>query len=164
MFIIIMGVSGCGKTTIGKRLAHELNIPFYEGDAFHPPSNVEKMSGGSPLTDEDRKSWLAALANLINLTLESGEEGVLACSVLKKIYRDRLRANPENVQFIYLKGPYELIFSRIKERPSHYMPIDLLKSQFDDLQEPENALTIKIDQTPEEVISEILTFLFRTRS
>ncbi|MEA3325827.1 MAG: gluconokinase [Chloroflexota bacterium] len=164
MFIIMMGISGCGKTTIGEKLAHTLNIPYYEGDAFHPPSNVEKMSHGIPLTDEDRKSWLAALAIVINAKINTGEKGVLACSALKEKYRDQLRVDPEKVQFIYLKGSYDLIYSRMKQRQGHYMPADLLRSQFKDLQEPDDIFTVNIKQTPGEILAEILSFLSTIRS
>lgn len=164
MIIILMGVSGCGKTTIGKHLASILNIPYYEGDVFHPSSNVEKMSAGLPLTDTDRKAWLNALAELINKKIEKGEEGILSCSALKKKYRDHLRVAPGQVYFIYLKGDYDLIYTRLKGRKNHYMPANLLRSQFNDLQEPENELTVKIDQTPIEIIREITTYLSSIRS
>jgi len=159
MFIILMGVSGCGKTTIGEKLASALHIPYYEGDTFHPTSNVEKMSNGIPLTDEDRKAWLTALAKLISAKIIKVEEGVLACSALKEKYRDQLRVDPEKVQFVYLKGSYDLIFSRMKQRQGHYMPADLLRNQFKDLQEPDDIFTVNIDQTPGEILAEILSYL-----
>ncbi len=164
MIIILMGVSGCGKTTIGKLLAADLNIPYYEGDAFHPDSNVDKMSAGLPLSDKDRKSWLNTLALLIFKKIEKGEDGILACSALKKHYRDQLRVSPGEVRFIYLKGDYDLIYSRLQGRRNHYMPADLLRSQFNDLQEPEDAITVRIDQTPTEINSEIITQLSTTQT
>ena len=164
MIIILMGVSGCGKSTIGKHLAAILNIPYYEGDVFHPSSNVAKMSAGFPLTDKDRKAWLTALAALISKKIVKGEDGILACSALKKKYREQLRVSPGQVHFIYLKGDYDLIYSRIKGRKNHYMTANLLRSQFNDLQEPENALTVMIDQTPKEIVREITTHLSTIRS
>jgi len=163
MFIVLMGVSGCGKTTIGERLASKLNTPYFEGDAFHPPSNVAKMSNGISLNDEDRKLWLTVLTKLISEKLKMGEEGVLGCSALKEKYRDQLRVDPEKVLFIYLKGNYDLIFARIKQRQDHYMPPNLLRSQFKDLQEPVDVFTVNIDQTPREIISEILSYLSTLR-
>jgi len=164
MFIVLMGVSGCGKTTIGERLASKLSTPYFEGDAFHPPSNVVKMSNGIPLNDEDRKSWLTVLTKLIAKNLKMGEEAVLGCSALKEKYRDQLRIDPEKVLFIYLKGNYDQILSRIKQRQDHYMPSNLLRSQFKDLEEPVDVFTVNIDQTPGEIISEILAYLSTLRS
>jgi len=160
MFIIFMGVSGCGKTTIGKLTASHLNFPFYEGDQFHPPENIDKMSQGIPLTDQDRHAWLSALSNLIHTKLNANETGVLACSALKESYRKRLKVDDELVCFIYLKGDYDLILSRMKARNGHYMPPDLLKSQFDVLEEPADAITVNIIAlSPEEIVSEVLMSL-----
>jgi len=159
MFIIFMGVSGCGKTTIGKKTAAILGVPFYEGDDYHPEENVEKMSQGIPLTDEDRDGWLDTLSKLISEKLDAGESGVLSCSALKKKYREKLRVDPERVCFIYLKGSYDLIWSRMQVRTGHYMPADLLKSQFDDLEEPENGFIVDIDQPPNDVLDDVLAYL-----
>lgn len=159
MFIIFMGVSGCGKTTIGKVTAEAFGLPFYEGDDFHPPENVEKMTTGIPLTDEDRAGWLEALSNLIRQKLDEGESAVLSCSALKKKYRDQLRVDPERVHFIYLKGSYALIRARMEGRSGHYMPPELLRSQFDALEEPEDAVTIHIDQSPIEIFQQVCFFL-----
>lgn len=159
MFIIFMGVSGCGKTTIGKKTAAILGVPFYEGDDYHPEENVEKMSQGIPLTDEDRDGWLDTLSKLISEKLDAGESGVLSCSALKKKYRQKLRVDPERVCFIYLKGSYDLIWSRMQVRTGHYMPADLLKSQFDDLEEPENGFIVDIDQPPNDVLDDVLAYL-----
>jgi len=159
MFVIFMGVSGCGKTTIGEKAANVLSVPYYEGDAFHPQENVEKMSRGIPLTDEDRDGWLEKLSGLIREKLDQGDSGVLSCSALKQKYRDRLRIDPHLVHFIYLKGTYEVIRSRMEARSGHYMPAELLKSQFEALEEPENAFTIDIEQTPDEILEKVLSFL-----
>ncbi len=162
MFIIFMGVSGCGKTTIGKKTAAILGVPYYEGDHYHPPENVAKMSQGVPLTDEDRKDWLESLSQLIQEKLDAGESGVLSCSALKEKYRYQLCVDPDRVRFIYLKGRYELIRSRMQARSGHYMPTELLKSQFEALEEPDDVFTVDIDQTPEEMMEEVLTFLKRS--
>ncbi len=151
MFLIVMGVSGCGKSTVGKGLADELGWPFYDGDDFHPPENVAKMSQGIPLTDEDRAGWLAALADLIRGSLAQGKPGVLACSALKQKYRDQLCVDPAQVKFIYLKGSYGLIKARMLARPGHYMKTGMLDSQFATLEEPQNALTVDIDQSPQQI-------------
>lgn len=113
MFIILMGVSGSGKTTLGKRLAARLGWPFYDGDDYHPPENVAKMAAGIPLTDEDRVSWLETLAELISQSLARGENGVLACSALKGKYREILRGGSENVEFVFLRGSYDLVLERL---------------------------------------------------
>ena len=159
MFIIFMGVSGCGKTTIGKRTADKLGVPYYEGDEFHPLKNIEKMSQGIPLADEDREDWLEQMSQLIQTKLDAGESGILSCSALKENYRKRLRIDPERVHFIYLKGSYELILSRLQNRIDHYMPVHLLRSQFDALEEPCDVLTVNIDQLPEAILSEVFSYL-----
>ena len=158
-FIIFMGVSGCGKTTIGKMTAKTLGVPYYEGDEYHPQVNVEKMSRGLPLNDEDRDGWLQRLSELIRDKLAKGESGVLSCSALKKNYRDRLRVDPDRVHFIYLKGGFELILERMERRTNHYMPSDLLKSQFETLEEPETVFIIEIDQSPEEILSQVMFYI-----
>lgn len=156
MFLIVMGVSGCGKSTIGKLLAEELGWPFFDGDDFHPPANVTKMSKGIPLDDEDRAGWLVALADLIRGHLEKGRSGVLACSALKQRYRDVLLVDPAQVKFIYLKGSYELIKARMLARPGHYMKPGMLDSQFAALEEPDDAITVEIAQSPAEIVSEVI--------
>lgn len=159
MFIIFMGVAGCGKTTLGKITAEALGVPFYEGDEFHPQENVEKMSQGIPLTDEDRSGWLETLAELIRTHLEQGDSGILTCSALKEKYRQRLRVDKDLVHFIFLKGSYEVIQDRMSGRTGHYMPVELLKSQFDALEEPEDAFVVDIEQSPEEAMEDILEYL-----
>jgi gluconokinase len=159
MFLIFIGVSGCGKTTIGKRTADRLGVPFYEGDEFHPPKNIEKMSQGIPLTDEDREDWLAQLSQLIHEKLKLGESGVLSCSALKENYRKRLSVDPDGVRFIYLKGSYALIRSRLQNRADHYMPAQLLASQFEALEEPSDTFMVNIDQTLEAIMDEVFTYI-----
>lgn len=155
MIIILMGVAGAGKTTVGELLATDLNWPYYEGDTFHPPQNVAKMALGVPLTDEDRRPWLRRLRRLIEETLEQGASAILGCSALKRAYRQQLCVDDEAVKFVYLKGSYELIEDRLEDRQGHYMKSDLLASQFEALEEPQNALEVDIDQTPEAIVEEI---------
>ena len=156
MFLIVMGVSGSGKSTIGRLLAERLGWPFYDGDDFHPPANVAKMSQGIPLTDADRAGWLDTLAALIRENLQAGRSGVLACSALKQRYREQLCIDPAQVKFIYLKGSYELIKTRMQSRPRHYMKPGMLDSQFAALEEPQDAIIVEIDRTVEEVIDEVM--------
>ena len=157
MIIIIFGVSGAGKTTVGKLLARELGWHFLEADDFHPAANIEKMRNGQPLTDEDRWPWLDCLRKQIEQLLSAGENAVLACSALKRAYRDRLRVSDE-VKFVFLRGDYALVEKQLRSRREHFMNPDLLQSQFDDLEEPqpdENALTIELGRTPEQIVEEI---------
>jgi len=157
MVYVIMGVSGCGKTTIGKMVAAEKGVPFFDGDNFHPEKNVKKMSQGIPLNDEDRKPWLEILAHQITEWNKLGG-AVLACSALKESYRNHLKSQSkyDQVQFIYLKGSKDLISERLHKRSGHYMPADLLDSQFNDLEEPKDAITISVDGEPKTIAHEIL--------
>lgn len=156
MVYIVMGVSGCGKSTIGSMLAQRLQIPFLDADRFHPPENVEKMSRAIPLTDGDREPWLKILSMKIRDSLRA-EGAVLACSALKEKYRIMLRGNSsKDVTFIYLKGSKDLIYTRIRERTDHYMPSTLLDSQFEALEEPVDALTVAIEGTPIDICEAIL--------
>lgn len=157
MIVIIFGVSGAGKTTIGKLLAHELRWRFIEADDFHPAANVEKMRSGRPLTPQDRWPWLERLHEEIKRSIDVGESAVLACSALKRAYRDRLRAS-EGVKFVFLRGEYALVEKQLRSRRHHFMDPDLLQSQFDDLEEPEShedVLTVQLRGTPEEVVGQI---------
>jgi gluconokinase len=156
MVIVLMGVSGSGKTTVGKRLAEALGGEFAEGDAYHPPANVEKMRSGHPLDDADRQPWLERLAAEIGGWLEAGRDVVLACSALKHRYRDILKAGRPGVRFVYLRGSEALIRDRLKRRRGHYMPSSLLKSQLAALEEPEDAITVDVDRDPEEIVGSIL--------
>lgn len=137
-----MGVSGAGKSTVGKALAASLGWRFLEGDDFHPPANVEKMRNGKALDDRDRAPWLTALREAINRQLAADEDTVLTCSALKASYRQRLQAASTRVKFVYLKGDYALIRGRLRERPQHFMPAQLLKSQLRTLNAPRDALVI----------------------
>lgn len=166
MIIIIFGVSGAGKTTVGKLLAREIGWRFIEADDFHPEANVEKMRSGHPLTDEDRWPWLERLQQQIEQLLSARENAVLACSALKRAYRDRLHVNDE-VKFVFLRGNYALIEKELRSRHGHFMDANLLQSQFDDLEEPqpdENVLTIELGGTPKEIVEEIEAKLHLARS
>lgn len=160
MIYIVMGVSGCGKSTVGSLLADKLSLPFFDADDFHFPASVEKMSQGNALTDEDRKPWLTLLANNIVQWQEDGG-AVLACSALKQDYRDILSSTTDDVsvgvvQFVYLKGDQELLASRLRNRESHFMPETLLKSQLATLEPPEKAITVLIKHSLEDMITDIL--------
>jgi 6-phosphogluconate dehydrogenase len=152
---IVMGVSGCGKSTIGVRLSKELKIPFYDGDDFHPPKNVAKMESGLPLNDKDREPWLTSINAFAKNQLKTNSI-IVACSALKHSYRKILEENI-NTSFIYLKGSFDLIQQRLKDRSGHFMPLELLHSQFDTLEEPENAIIIDISKNQQEIIKDILS-------
>ncbi len=161
MIVIVFGVSGAGKTTIGKLLAKHLGWRFLEADDFHPRGNIEKMRDGLPLTDKDRWPWLKLLREQIERSLAANENAVLACSALKRKYRERLRVS-NNVKFVLLRGDYALVEKQLHSRRGHFMNSDLLRSQFADLEEPESdedAVTIELGRTPEELVEEIETKL-----
>ena len=150
-----MGVSGCGKTTIGKLLAEEFLLPFFDADDFHPEANVKKMSEGKPLKDDDRKGWLQTLNELAIEQLQN-KGCVIACSALKGSYRAILNTKLEkNVKWVYLSGTFDEIYSRVSERKNHFMPPELLKSQFEILETPKNCIEISITKTPLEIIKAI---------
>jgi carbohydrate kinase (thermoresistant glucokinase family) len=158
MVVILMGVSGSGKTFIGERLAAELDWSFYEGDDYHPQSNVEKMSQGVALTDADRAPWLDALHVLIGKLLAQDESAILTCSALKRVYRDQLVGDYDGGRIVYLRGSYTLIRQRLESRKGHFMKADLLASQFRALEEPEaneNVLTVDISQRPKAIVETI---------
>lgn len=148
--IILMGVTGSGKTTLGRLLAERLGWQFFDGDDYHPPENIRKMAAGIPLTDENRFEWLQVLAGLIGDVLDEGKSAVLACSALKQRYRDILNVDPRLVRFVYLKGSPKLIRFRVQQRSGHYMKAGMVESQFAALEEPDHALTLDIQRTPEE--------------
>ncbi len=150
-----MGVSGSGKTTLGKALAQELGWDFFDADDFHPPENIAKMTAGIPLSDSDRAPWLAALHDQLLFTLSAGHHPVLACSALKEAYRTQLLEGMDEIAVIYLKGSYDLIFSRISVRGRHYMKPEMLQSQFDVLEEPKDAIVLDVSMSLKEMIDTI---------
>jgi len=160
-FFIVMGVSGSGKSTVGAKLAAKLGCPFYDGDDFHPEPNITKMAHGRPLNDADRAPWLSRLQQLIQQHAQNGKTAVLACSALKKAYRDQLRQNNPVpfIQFIYLQGDFDLIWSRLQARPNHYMKADMLQSQFDTLEapSPDKALIISITHSLDQIVAQIIS-------
>ena len=157
MVVILWGVSGAGKTTIGELLARELGWKLIEADDFHSDANIDKMRRGEPLTDEDRQPWLERLRAAIKESLDNNENAVLACSALKKKYRDRLRVS-DQVKFVFLRGSPEQIAERLHDRRGHFFNPDLLASQFADLEEPrpaEDALTVELGAGPAEMADTI---------
>lgn len=146
MVILLMGVSGAGKTTVGQSLAVALGWRFYDADDVHPPANVAKMRAGEPLTDADRAPWLAAVREMMAATLRAEESAVVACSALKRAYREQLVSDPERVKIVYLRGDYALIQRRLQQRPGHFMPAALLASQFAALEEPTDAVIVDAAQ------------------
>jgi len=159
---IVMGVSGVGKSAVGRRLASALGIDFVEGDDFHPPQNVAKMSRGIPLDDTDRGSWLPALRTRLETAVASGESIVMTCSALKRRYRDVLRQADAGLLFIHLVGERDLIASRLSNRRGHFMPATLLDSQLDELEPPgtdENALSLDINQPQDRIVATITRHL-----
>jgi carbohydrate kinase (thermoresistant glucokinase family) len=164
IILIVMGVSGSGKTTVAAMLAGRLHWRFQEGDALHPQANVDKMHHGVPLTDDDRWPWLDSIAALIDRWNAQGVSGVITCSALKRAYRDRLRAGRTVVELIYLRGARELVSARITERMGHFMPTSLLDSQFATLEEPgddEPVITVDIGGSPDQIVGAILSALQR---
>jgi gluconokinase len=163
--LIVMGVSGSGKSTIGEMLAARLGWNYEDGDRFHPASNVAKMSAGQPLTDEDRWPWLRAIADEIDRICEAGQHAVIACSALKRAYRDILVHGRNDVRIIYLDGTEQLIAGRLARRKGHFMPPGLLASQFKTLEPPgegENPLTVSIDAPVDAIVDDIISQLRQT--
>ena len=158
MIVIVMGVTGAGKTTIGQLLAEQLGWEFADGDDYHPAANVEKMRNGIPLTDADRAPWLETLRALIAGWIAAKKNAVLACSALKRAYRESLRLAPE-VQVVYLKGTPELLRQRLRARVGHFMTERMLESQLAALEEPEDAVVVDVDRSPAEIVTEILARL-----
>ncbi|HUA15498.1 MAG TPA: gluconokinase [Verrucomicrobiae bacterium] len=154
MIVIVMGVVGAGKTTVGRLLAGRLGWQFADADDFHPAANVEKIRQGIPLTDDDREPWLERLRSEISHWIESGNNVVLACSALKRRYREKLETGAE-IRFVYLKGSAETIAKRLRARHGHFAGEQLLASQFADLEEPQNALVVGIDHPPKGIVTEI---------
>ena len=159
MILVIMGVSGSGKTTIAEGLAARLGLRFQEGDALHPPANVAKMKGGTPLTDADRLPWLRRIAATIDEWRHAGVPGVVTCSALKRAYRDIIVGGRPDVVLVYPRGSHALIAGRMAARQGHFMPSSLLDSQFATLEEPspdENAIVASIDQPPGAIVGEVV--------
>jgi len=154
MIVIVMGVVGSGKTTVGQLLAEQLGWGFADADDFHSASNVEKIRRGIALDDDDRRPWLESLRAAINGWIAEKRNFVLACSALKRSYRRELSVGPD-VQFVYLKGSAELIAQRLRSRHGHFAGEQILASQFADLEEPEDAVTVEIAMTPQQIVSEI---------
>jgi carbohydrate kinase (thermoresistant glucokinase family) len=157
--VVVMGVSGCGKSTIASMLAHRLNWIYEDGDWFHPQSNVRKMHAGEPLTDEDRWPWLHGIAAWIDASRRVGNHGTVACSALKRAYRDILVGERRDVRIVYLKGERDLIARRLAARDGHFMPPSLLDSQFAALEEPqpdEHPIVVSIVPHPREIVEEIV--------
>ena len=156
---VVMGVSGSGKSLIGAALARALGIEFVEGDEYHPPENVERMSRGIPLTDDDREGWLRALAMRIREAKDTGTGLVMTCSALKRSYRDVLRAEAGELRFVFLRGPRALIAERLAGRRGHFMPASLLDSQFATLEEPspdEEAWVCDIRESPDDLVAALV--------
>lgn len=154
-----MGVSGCGKTTVGRILAERLGVPFQEGDALHPSANVAKMAGGIPLTDEDRRPWLDTVATWIDDRRRAGTGGVIACSALKRAYRRVIIGDRPDVRLVHLRGDRETLAARLAARRGHFMPASLLDSQLATLEQPtvdERAITVGIDSSAEEIVETIV--------
>jgi len=166
MIVVIFGVSGAGKTTIGELLAQELHWKFYDADDFHPQVNIDKMERGEPLTDEDRQPWLQSLREAITRSLAANENAVLACSALKRKYRELLRVNAD-VKFVFLHGSRARIADQLKQRRGHFIDPALLDSQFADLEEPESSedmLTIELKGEPDELVEQIRQKLSPSRT
>jgi gluconokinase len=160
--LVVMGVSGSGKTTVAELLAKQLDWPFIEGDRLHPPANVEKMRQGIPLTDADRVPWLDRIGEELKSWAAEGRSGVMTCSALKRAYRDRIRSARPDVRFVYLKGSETLIGARVAARHHEYMPASLLRSQFDTLEEPapdEQVVTVDAGGNPDTEVAAVIAVL-----
>lgn len=160
--VVVMGVASSGKTSLGERLAGQLGWPFRDADSFHPPENVAKMAGGTPLNDEDRKPWLTAIAAWIDDLRASGGNGIVTCSALKRAYRRVIIGDRPDVALVYLKGSRALIGARMAQRQHHFMPPALLDSQFAALEEPgedEGPLVVSVESSKEAIVSDVMTRL-----
>ena len=156
--IVVMGVAGCGKSTIASALAERLGWDYVEADRFHPRANIEKMTAGIPLGDDDRWPWLDAMASHLAAARSQGRPCVLACSALKRRYRERLAGGHDDIQLVYLQGSYDTILARLAGRTGHYMPPSLLQSQFEALEEPraeERPITVSVQESPDAIVETI---------
>ena len=159
IILLVMGVSGSGKTTVGTKLAERLGWAYAEADDFHPPANVAKMAAHLPLDDTDREPWLAAIGAWIDQATAAGTPAVVTCSALKRAYRDKLRTGRRNVRLVYLEVDQEAVAARLAARKDHFFPPDLLASQFRDLEPPaadEHAIRVRVDVTPDQVVDRLL--------
>lgn len=163
MIVVVMGVSGSGKTTVGMALAERMHCAFHDADDFHPPANVGKMAAGTPLTDYDRLPWLNAIRDRIAEYASRDMSAVFACSALKRAYRDILRAGDPTLRLVHLDGSYDLILSRMQARKGHFMPPALLRSQFETLEIPDDAITVDISGHAGESIERAARLLGLTR-
>ena len=161
MIVIVMGVTGAGKTTIGRMLATALGWEFHDGDDLHSEASKLKMHRGIELDDADRAPWLSAIRKLILAMLSEGRDGVIACSALKQSYRDEIVVDPNLVKVVYLKGSKEVIAERLRNRGGHFMNPDLLQSQFDTLEEPDDAIVVDISVAPQAIVNAIRARLGR---
>ena len=161
MVVIVMGVTGAGKTTVGRALAHSLGWEFHDGDELHSEANKGKMHRGIALDDADRAPWLAAVRQLIQGMLLEGRDGVVTCSALKQSYRDEIVVDPKSVKVVYLKGSKDVIAERLSRRSGHFMNPELLQSQLDTLEEPRDAIVVDVSMAPEAIVKEIRARLAR---
>jgi gluconokinase len=159
MVVIVMGVTGAGKTTVGRALATALGWEFHDGDELHSEASKLKMHRGIALDDADRAPWLSAIRKLILVMLSEGRNGVVACSALKQAYRDEIVVEPNSVKIVYLKGSKEVIAERLRNRGDHFMNPDLLQSQFDTLEEPRDAIVVDVSAAPEAIVNEVVARL-----
>jgi len=150
-----MGVSGSGKTTVGQQLAADLSWPYSDGDDFHSLKNIAKMSSGIPLSDQDRSVWLKQINQYLTKLVRTRQSAIISCSALKQQYRRQLQINSELIKFVYLKGSKELIKKRLASRTGHFMKAELLASQFESLEEPENAMIVEVNRSPEQISTDI---------
>lgn len=159
MIVVVMGVSGAGKTTLGRRIAERLGCEFIDADDYHPPQNVQKMTAGLPLEDDDRWPWLERLNALLRERADHARDAVLACSALKEAYRAKLRAGIDDFRLVYLKGSREQLRARVSERRHRYMPASLLESQFDALEPPGEAITVDASDSAEASVAKVIAAL-----
>ena len=155
MIIVVMGVAGSGKSTVGRLLAEQLKWPYYDGDEYHPPSNLAKMSAGEPLTDDDRWVWLERIREIISESSRLGQDAVIACSALRQAYREHLQLGNDDVTYVYLKGDSSVFRTRLTNRAGHFMRPDMLDSQLRTLEEPEGVLAVDATAEPKAIVAEV---------